>query len=175
METMENYEEEEDNLEIVEDTGRIEKVKKPHAKKGQPATDYQLANLAKGREVRKQRAMEIVEEKAKAVVLKKPELVRQVAQSAMPDPPPKPPKKKKGNKQVIVFQDESSSESDDEPQQIIIKRKSKKKAKAKQPQVIQYESSSSEEEEDDEGYDELPAQQQYQQPPQIVFRRTGYY
>jgi hypothetical protein len=170
---MENYEEEEDNLEIVEDTGRIEKVKKPHAKKGQPATDYQLANLAKGREVRKQRAMEIVEEKAKAVILKKPELVRQVAQSAMPDPPKKPPKKK-ANKSVIVFQDESS-ESDDEPQQIIIKRKSKSK-KAKQPKVIQYESSESEEESEDDY--EPPAQQQYQQyqqTTQIVFRRTGYY
>ena len=170
---MENYEEEEDNLEIVEDTGKIEKVKKPHAKKGQPATDYQLANLAKGREVRKQRAMEIVEEKAKSIILKKPELVRQVAQSAMPDPPPpKKPPKKKGTKQVIVFQDESSSESDDEPQQIIIKRKSKKsKAKAKQPQVIQYESSSEEEEDDEDDYDP-PAQQE---PSRIVFRRSGYY
>ena len=170
---MENYEEEEDNLEIVEDTGKIEKVKKPHAKKGQPATDYQLANLAKGREVRKQRAMEIVEEKAKAVILKKPELVRQVAQSAMPEPPPKPPPKKKkgrGHSQVIVFQDESS-ESEDEPQQIIIKRKSKsKKAKAKQPQVIQYESSSEEEESEDDY--EPPAQQEQSR---IVFRRSGYY
>lgn len=167
---MENYEEEEDNLEIVEDTGKIEKVKKPHAKKGQPATDYQLANLAKGREVRKQRAMEIIEEKAKSIIMKKPELVRQVAQSAMPEPdilPPKKPPKKKANKSVIVFQDESS-ESDDEPQQIIIKRKSKSK-KAKMPQQIVYESSSSEESEDDY---EPPAQQE---PSRIVFRRTGYY
>jgi hypothetical protein len=164
---MENYEEEEDDLEVVEDTGAIEKVKKPHAKKGQPPTDYQLANLAKGREIRKQKFIEKVEEKAKAVIMKKPELVRQVAQSAPPSEPPKKPPKKKAAKSVIVFQDEDSDSSEDEPQQIIIRRKSSKKAKKpSQPQVIQYESESESESEDD--YTPPPPAQPQSK---IVFRR----
>ena len=165
---MENYEEEEDDLEVVEDTGAIEKVKKPHAKKGQPPTDYQLANLAKGREIRKQKFIEKVEEKAKAVIMKKPELVRQVAQSAPPEtPPPKKPPKKKAAKSVIVFQDEDSDSSEDEPQQIIIRRKSSKKAKKpSQPQVIQYESESESDSEDD--YTPPPPAQPQSR---IVFRR----
>jgi hypothetical protein len=165
---MENYEQEED-LEIVEDSGAIEKVKKPHKSKGKPPSETQLANLQKGRDARKANFIAKIEEKAKEVVLKKPELVRQVAQSmpsqppATPDPPKKP--KKKGNKQVIVLQDDTSS-SDDEPQQIIIRR-SKKKPKDKKPQIIQYESSSSESSSSSD--DDIPPA-----PPQnkIVFRRN---
>lgn len=161
---MENYEQEED-LEIVEDSGAIEKVKKPHKSKGKPPSESQLANLQKGRDKRKENFIAKIEEKAKEVVLKKPELVRQVAQSMPSQPPADPPKKpkKKSNKQVIVLQDDSDS-SDDEPQQIIIRR-SKKKPKDKKPQIIQYESSSSESSSDDE----LPPA-----PPQnkIVFRRN---
>jgi hypothetical protein len=165
---MENYEQQED-LEIVEDSGAIEKVKKPHKSKGKPPSESQLANLQKGRDARKANFIAKVEEKAKEVVLKKPELVRQVAQSlpsqppATPDPPKKP--KKKSNKQVIVLQDDTSSSDDDEPQQIIIRR-SKKKAKDKKPQIIQYESSSSSSESSSD--DEPPP------PPQnkIVFRRN---
>jgi len=159
---------EESDLEVVEDTGAIEKVKKPHKLKGIPASPQMLLNLQKGRDARKLTQMLKVEEKAKAVILKKPELVRQVVASAMPPPPNMPPPdkpkpKKKGTKQVIVLQDDSDS-SDDEPQQIIIRR-SKKKPKDKKPQIIQYESSSSSESSSD---DEPP-----QAPPQnkIVFRR----
>tara|TARA_R110000822_G_scaffold73397_5_gene176432 strand:+ start:1272 stop:1727 length:456 start_codon:yes stop_codon:yes gene_type:complete len=150
---MENYEEE--DLEVIEDTGSFIEKKKIHARKGQPPTDIQLANLAKGRELRKQKAVEKIEEKAKAVILKKPELVRQLAQTAPPQDD-KPPKPKKKNKQVIIFQDESSS--DEEQQQIIIKRK-----KPKSKPVLKYESSSEEEQ-------EQPPPQPPQQP-QIRFRR----
>jgi hypothetical protein len=171
---MENYEE---DLEIVEDSGAIEKVKKPHKSKGKPPSETQLANLQKGRDARKANFIAKVEEKAKEVVLKKPELVRQVAQSmpsqppATPDPPKKP--KKKANKQVIVLQDDSDS-SDDEPQQIIIRRSKKKenKKKDKKPQIIQYESSSSSSESSSD--DEPFAPYQPPAPPQnkIVFRRN---
>lgn len=166
---MENYEQQED-LEIVEDSGAIEKVKKPHKSKGKPPSETQLANLQKGRDARKANFIAKVEEKAKEVVLKKPELVRQVAQSMPSQPPADPPKKpkKKGNKQVIVLQDDSDS-SDDEPQQIIIRRSKKKenKKKDKKPQIIQYESSSSESSSSSD--DEPPPA-----PPQnrIVFRRN---
>ena len=153
----------EDELEVVEDSGAIEKVKKPHKLKGVPATPQTLLNLQKGRDARKLTQMLKIEEKAKEVILKKPELVRQVAQSQ--DPPDKPKPKKKGNKQVIVLQDDSDSDSD-EPQQIIIRRSKKSKSKPKAPQIIQYESSS--DSSSDSGDDEpsLP-------PPQnkIVFRR----
>ena len=159
-----------EDLEIVEDSGTIEKVKKPHKSKGKPASAQMLANLQKGRDARKAKFIAKIEEKAKEVVLKKPELVRQVVTQSMTpsEPPPPPPKpKKKGNKQVIVLQDDSDS-SDDEPQQIIIRRSKKKpKSKAeKKPQIIQYESSSSSSESSSD--DEPPA------PPQnrIVFRRN---
>lgn len=164
---MENYEQDED-LEIVEDSGAIEKVKKPHKSKGKPPSETQLANLQKGRDARKANFIAKIEEKAKEVVLKKPELVRQVAQSMPSQPPADPPKKpkKKGNKQVIVLQDDSDS-SDDEPQQIIIRRSKKKPKAEKKPQIIQYESSSSESSSSSD--DELPPA-----PPQnkIVFRRN---
>jgi hypothetical protein len=166
---MENYEE---DLEIVEDSGAIEKVKKPHKSKGKPPSESQLANLQKGRDKRKENFIAKVEEKAKEVILKKPELVRQVAQSMPSQPPADPPKnpKKKGNKQVIVLQDDSDS-SDDEPQQIIIRR-SKKKPKDKKPQIIQYELSSSESSSSSD--DEPFAPYQPPAPPQnkIVFRRN---
>lgn len=153
---MESYEEEHD-LEIVEDTGSFLEKKKIHARKGQPATEVQLANLAKGRELRKRNAIVRIEEEAKQVIMKKPELVRQVALSAPPqdDKPFKPPKKKT-SKQVIVFEDGSSSE--DEAQQIIIRRK-KHKAKVERPPLIHYESSSS-------GSDDVPPQK-----PTIRFRK----
>ena len=105
METLE----EDQELELVEDTGSFIEKKKPHARKGQPPTQIQLDNLAKGRAVRQQRAVVRIEEEAKKVVLKKPELVRAVAQSApqVPDTP-KPPKKKP-TKQVIVFLNKTTS------------------------------------------------------------------
>lgn len=153
---MESLGEQEEENEIEETGSFIEKVKKIHARKGMPPTQIQLDNLAKGRAVRQQRAIDRIEEEAKNVVLKKPELVRAVAQSAPQAPDDKPPKpKKKANKQVIVFQDDSSS--DEEAQQIIIRRK---KHKPKQP-IIQYESSS-----DD---DEPPAPPPHQR--KIVFRK----
>ena len=163
-------EESESELEVVEDTGSIEKVKKPHKSKGIKASPQMLLNLQKGRDVRKATQMLKIEEKAKAVILKKPELVREVAAAMTPpqsQPPDKPKPKKKSSKQVIVLQDDSDSDSgDDEPQQIIIRRSKKSKPKApKAPQIIQYESSES-----SSSDDETPPQA----PPQnrIVFRRN---
>lgn len=166
---------EESGLDIVTDTGTIEKVKKPHKLKGIPASPQTLLNLQKGRDARKLTQMLKIEEKAKEVILKKPELVRQVVQSLPPqDPPDKPKPKKKANKQVIVLQDDSDSD-DDEPQQIIIRRSrkgnsgnSKSKSKSKAPQIIQYESSS-----DSSSDDEQSPQPPQQVIPQnkIVFRR----
>ena len=166
-------EESESELEVVEDTGSIEKVKKPHKSKGIKASPQMLLNLQKGRDVRKATQMLKIEEKAKEVILKKPELVREVAAAMTPpqsQPPDKPKPKKKSSKQVIVLQDDSDS-SDDEPQQIIIRRSKKSKPKApKAPQIIQYESSESSSS-DDEPPPQAPPPQA---PPQnrIVFRRN---
>lgn len=157
-----------EDLEVVEDSGAIEKVKKPHKSKGVPASASQLANLQKGRDARKANFIAKVEEKAKAVIMKKPELVRQVAQS-MPLPPPpddKPKPKKKANKQVIVLQDDSDDSSDDEPQQIIIRRSKKKDKKPKVPQIIQYESDSETSSDDEPPLPPPPPQNK------IVFRRN---
>lgn len=151
-------------LEVIEDSGSYIEKKRPHAKKGQPPTDYQLANLAKGREMRKQNFIAKTEEKAKDVMLKKPELLKQLAQSIAPPsvpPPVRPPKKgKKPTKQIIILQDETSSD-DEEAQQIIIKRK---KNKTKKPVLI-YESESSD--------DEPPVQPKKDEPmkSKIIFKR----
>jgi hypothetical protein len=155
---MENCEIEECDLEIIEDTDSFIEKKKPHARKGQPPTQIQLDNLAKGRDLRKKNAIVRIEEEAKKVILKRPELVRAVAMSAPPqDDTPTKPKKKKPIKQVIVLEDESS-ESEEE-QQIIIRRKKHKSKIEKEPK-IQYESES-------ESDDDPPPQPK----PKIIFRK----
>ena len=172
-EVLEESEKSESELEVVEDTGTIEKVKKPHKSKGIKASPQMLANLQKGRDVRKATQMLKIEERAKEVILKKPELVRQVASSMLPpqfQPPDKPKPKKKANKQVIVLQDDTDSSDDDEPQQIIIRRSKKKKdKKPKAPQIIQYESSDSETSSDD---DETPPPPPAPPQNRIIFRRN---
>lgn len=137
----------------------IEKPKKPHGNKGRPLKPSQLANLEKGREIRRAMKDERIKEEAK----KRPNVAKalkvELATPAQPEPPPIPPKPKaKRNKQVIVFQ--SDSESDDDAPQIIIKRSKRKPAPKKQPEP--------EPESEPEEYYEEP--QFYQPPPQPRFR-----
>jgi hypothetical protein len=113
----------------------IEKPKKPHGNKGRAPTAAQIANLEKGREVRKAMKDERIKEEAK----KRPNVAKalkvELAVPSQPDTPPIPPKPKlKRHKQVIVFQ--SDSESDEEANQIIIKR-SKRKPAPKKAEPIQ--------------------------------------
>jgi len=126
---MENsFEDLEETTEETTDTLPIEKAKKPHGSKGKAMTDYQKANLAKGREIKANNAAERKLTKAKELLAgapppaRPPALVRQETAGVKPPsivPEPKPRKKK----QVIVIQSESDSDEED---QIIIRRKHKK-------------------------------------------------
>jgi hypothetical protein len=114
----------------------IEKPKKPHGNKGRAPTAAQIANLEKGREVRK--AMK--DERIKEEVKKRPNVAKalkvELAVPSQPDTPPPKPKLKR-HKQVIVFQ--SDSESDEEANQIIIKRSKRKPTPKKAPEPEQEE------------------------------------
>jgi len=123
----------EEPLEEEEVLSNIEKPKKPHGNKGRALTPSQIANLEKGREIRRAMKDERIKEEAK----KRPNVAKalkvELAVPAQPEPPPIPPKPKlKRHKQVIVFQ--SDSESDEEANQIIIKRGKRKQAPKKQPE-----------------------------------------
>ena len=121
----------EEPTEEEEAPSNIEKPKKPHGNKGRAPTAAQIANLEKGREVRK--AMK--DERIKEEVKKRPNVAKalkvELAVPSQPEPPPKPKDKKK-RKQVIVFQ--SDSESDEEAQQIVIKRSKRKPTQKKEPE-----------------------------------------
>jgi len=128
METAEQ--EEEYYLEEVEDEPEpvIEKPKRVSVSKGKPATEYQLANLAKGREALAKRKEERIKKEYDEMEKKKP--VKELpAPPALKrnDPPelPKLPKKKKKAQKIIIQNDSSSSESDDEP--TIVIRNSRKR------------------------------------------------
>ena len=137
METAEQ--EEEYYLEEVEDEPEpiVEKPKRVSAGKGKPATEYQLANLAKGREALARRKEERIKKEYDEIEAKKPK-------KELPAPPvlkrnepelPKQPKKKKKKAQRIIIQndsDNSSSESDDEPT-IVIRNSRKRNVEKPRP------------------------------------------
>ena len=135
METAEQ--DEEYYLEEVEDEPEpiVEKPKRVSAGKGKPATEYQLANLAKGREALARRKEERIKKEYDEIEAKKPK-------KELPAPPvlkrnepelPKQPKKKKKAQRIIIQNDSdnSSSESDDEP--TIVIRNSRKRNNVEKP------------------------------------------
>jgi hypothetical protein len=139
METAEH--EEEYYLEEVEDEPEpiVEKPKRVSAGKGKPATEYQLANLAKGREALTRRKEERIKKEYDEIAKKQP--VKE-----LPPPPtlkrnepelPKQPKKKTKKKaQRIIIQNDSSnddsSSSDDEPT-IVIRNTRKRNVEKQRP------------------------------------------
>ena len=155
-----------ENLEEITDTLPIEKVKKPHGLKGKLATEYQKANLAKGRELRAANASarKLAEAKELLGGMLPREKQPPIAQPPIAQPPIA--QKKKGKKQVIVIQSDSDSSEED---QIIIRRKrSKPKPVPAAPVMMalpDYSSSSD---------DEPPAAAAaVVAKPKIVFRRYG--
>tara|TARA_R110002126_G_scaffold99331_6_gene230518 strand:- start:691 stop:1158 length:468 start_codon:yes stop_codon:yes gene_type:complete len=142
-----------DDLELEEEAPTVIE-RKPHAARGRPASEAQLANLAKGRAARAQMkedrmVRESLEKKAKAPEpVKAPEpieekphqLIKPRARKpkAEPEPEPEPiiQKKPKKKKQVIIVEASSSESSEDEGPQIVIKRKSSKPRPASPPEPI---------------------------------------
>jgi len=130
-----------EDLELVEDSEGKADIEMPKKAK-RAITDYQRANLEKGRQVRKERgeaqrkadetllASKVTEKESKKLtdIDRKAESIVQTRTRSEP--------KKKRNKQVIVFQSDSDSE-DDTPQIII--RRSKKKEKTIEKPVPQEE------------------------------------
>ena len=146
-----------DDLELEEEAPTVIE-RKPHAARGRPASEKQLANLAKGRAARAQMkedrmVRESLEKKAKEVVkapepVKAPEsieekphqLVKPRARKpkAEPEPEPEPviQKKPKKKKQVIIVEASSSESSEDDAPQIVIKRKSSKPRPTTPPEPV---------------------------------------
>ena len=158
-----------ENLEEITDTLPIEKVKKPHGLKGKLATEYQKANLAKGRELRAAKATERKLAEAKEILGVIPlGILGEANNAARQEYETRQPAKKKGKKQVIVIQSDSDSSEED---QIIIRRKrSKPKPVPAAPVMMALPDYSS-----DSSDDAPPVKKEIehvtQAKPKIIFRR----
>lgn len=125
-----------EDLELIEDSEGKADIEMPKKAK-RVITEYQRANLEKGRQVRKERGeaqrkadQTLLASKVTEKEVKKEKEIDRKAESIVQTRTRSEPKKKR-NKQVIVFQ--SDSDSEDDTPQIIIKRSKKKEKTIEKP------------------------------------------